>query len=58
MEDGLQIRKNFCEIANKLFGLNIMVEKAQVIEEAENMEEEENQNFYVANIMIEYQWIF
>ena len=42
MEDGLQIRKNFCEIANKLFGLNMIVEKAQAVEDAENMEEEEN----------------
>jgi len=40
MEDGLQIRKNFCEIANKLFGLNIICEKAEAIQEAEAEAEE------------------
>ena len=42
MEDGLQIRKHFCEVANKLFGLNIICEKAEAIQEEEAMAEEDN----------------
>lgn len=37
MQDGLSIRKNFCEIANAIFGLNMSVEVAENIYSDENM---------------------
>ena len=41
-EDGFAIRQRFCEIVNKVFGLNISVEKAEMLE-VEKRENEDNE---------------
>lgn len=49
-EDGFAIRQRFCEIVNKVFGLNISVEKAEMLDDEKKRIEDNGPNEEVTEV--------